>query len=44
MSVAVGEAKLAMIGMSQKNIKAVIADVVDGKIDNPAPDQSEAAV
>ncbi len=42
MSVAVGEAKLAMIGMSQKNIDAVIADVTDGVVDNPLP-QTEVA-
>lgn len=39
MSVAVGEAKLAMIGMSQKNIDAVIADVTDGVISNPLPQE-----
>lgn len=37
MSQAVGQAKLAMIGMSQKNIDAVIADVTDGVVDNPLP-------
>lgn len=44
MSVAVGEAKLAMIGMSQKNIDAVVADVTDGVIDNPSPDESEVSL
>jgi len=44
MSVAVGEAKLAMIGMSQKNIDAVVADVTDGIIDNPPPEESEVSV
>lgn len=44
MSVAVGEAKLAMIGMSQKNIDAVVADVTDGVIDNPIPDESEVSL
>lgn len=44
MSVAVGEAKLAMIGMSQKNIDAVVADVTDGVIDNPIPEDSEVPV
>jgi lambda family phage portal protein len=42
MSTAVGEAKLAMIGMSQKNIAAVIADVTDGVIDQPPPANEEA--
>ncbi len=37
MSKAVGSARLAMIGMSQKNIDAVIADVADGVVDNPLP-------
>lgn len=41
MSTAVGEAKLAMIGMSQKNIDAVIADVTDGIVDNPIPTETE---
>lgn len=44
MSVAVGEAKLAMIGMSQKNIDAVIADVTDGTIDQPLPVEEPAVV
>jgi hypothetical protein len=43
MSVAVGQAKLAMIGMSQKNIDAVIADVTDGVVSNPIPAEEEAA-
>ena len=37
MSKAVGQAKLAMIGMSQKNIDAVIADTTDGVVDQPLP-------
>jgi lambda family phage portal protein len=37
MSKAVGSARLAMIGMSQKNIDAVISDVADGVVDNPLP-------
>lgn len=41
MSTAVGEAKLAMIGMSQKNINAVIADVSDGVVDEPPPVETE---
>lgn len=44
MSVAVGSAKLAMIGMSQKNIDAVVADVTDGVVDNPLPAEEPANV
>jgi hypothetical protein len=44
MSKAVGQAKLAMIGMSQKNIDAVIADVTDGVVDNPLPTEEAANV
>jgi len=43
MSVAVGQAKLAMIGMSQKNIDAVIADVSDGVVNEPLPEETEVA-
>ena len=39
MSQAVGAAKLAMIGMSQKNIDAVIADASDGRVDQPLPEE-----
>lgn len=39
MSQAVGQAKLAMIGMSQKNIDAVIADITDGVVDNAPPQE-----
>jgi lambda family phage portal protein len=44
MSTAVGSAKLAMIGMSQKNIDTVIADVADGRVDNPIPTDPEVPV
>lgn len=42
MSKAVGQAKLAMIGMSQKNIDAVIADTTDGVVDQPIPNEEVA--
>lgn len=42
MSKAVGQAKLAMIGMSQKNIDAVIADTTDGVVDQPIPTEEVA--
>lgn len=44
MSKALAEAQLAMIGVAQKNIDAIIADAVDGTIDNPIPDELEAQV
>lgn len=37
MSTALAQAQLAMIGMAQKNIDAIIADVSDGTVDNPLP-------
>jgi lambda family phage portal protein len=37
MSQALAEAQLAMIGLSQKNIDAIVADATDGTIDNPLP-------
>lgn len=37
MSTALAEAQLAMIGVAQKNIDAIIADASDGTIDNPVP-------
>ncbi len=37
MSTALAQAQLSMIGMSQKNIDAIIADVSDGQVDNPPP-------
>jgi len=37
MSPALASAQLSMIGLSQKNIDAIIADTSDGNIDNPVP-------
>ena len=37
MSKALAEAQLAMIGLSQKNIDAIVADASDGHVDNPLP-------
>lgn len=37
MSTAMATAQLAMIGLSQQNIDAIIADATDGTIDNPLP-------
>ena len=37
MSSAMATAQLAMIGLSQQNIDAIIADASDGAIDNPIP-------
>ena len=39
MSPALATAQLSMIGMSQKNIEAIIADVSDGTVDNPIPEE-----
>jgi lambda family phage portal protein len=39
MSTALAEAQLAMIGMAQKNIDAIIADATDGVVDNPLPEK-----
>jgi len=44
MSTALAEAQLAMIGMSQKNIDAIIADATDGIVDNPLPEEEPANV
>jgi len=43
MSQALAEAQLAMIGLSQKNIDAIIADASDGVIDNPLPTEEASA-
>jgi lambda family phage portal protein len=43
MSQALAEAQLAMIGLSQKNIDAIIADASDGTIDNPLPTEEASA-
>lgn len=37
MSPALATAQLAMIGLSQKNIDAIVADASDGTVDNPVP-------
>jgi hypothetical protein len=37
MSPALASAQLSMIGLSQKNIDAIIADTSDGTVDNPVP-------
>lgn len=43
MSKALAEAQLAMIGLSQKNIDAIVADASDGVVDNPLPAEEEVA-
>jgi hypothetical protein len=43
MSKALAEAQLAMIGLAQKNIDAIIADASDGTVDNPLPTEEEPA-
>lgn len=42
MSKALAEAQLAMIGVAQKNIDAIIADASDGTVDNPLPSEEVA--
>jgi hypothetical protein len=42
LSPALATAQLAMIGMSQKNIDAIIADVSDGVVDQPIPSEEVA--
>jgi len=42
LSPAIASAQLSMIGMSQKNLEAIVADSSDGIIDN-SPEQSEAS-
>jgi len=37
MSAALATAQLSMIGLSQKNIDAIVADASDGTVDNPVP-------
>jgi lambda family phage portal protein len=44
MSTALATAQLSMIGMSQKNIDAIVADVADGQVDNPLPAEEAEAV
>ena len=40
MSKALAEAQLSMIGLSPKNIDAIIADASDGVVDQPLPEES----
>lgn len=44
MSPALAEAQLSMIGLSQKNIDAIISDASDGTVDNALPPETEVAV
>jgi lambda family phage portal protein len=44
MSKALAEAQLAMIGLSQKNIDAIVADASDGTVDQPLPAEQEVTV
>jgi capsid protein len=39
MSAALAQAQLSMIGLSQKNIDAIIADASDGTVDQPLPEE-----
>jgi lambda family phage portal protein len=42
MSAALATAQLSMIGLSQKNIDAIVADASDGTVDNPVPSEEVA--
>jgi hypothetical protein len=42
-SPALATAQLSMIGLSQKNIDAIVADTTDGTVDNPLPAEEEVA-
>jgi hypothetical protein len=44
MSQALATAQLSMIGLSQKNIDAIVADASDGQVDNPVPTEDVADV
>jgi hypothetical protein len=44
MSQALATAQLSMIGLSQKNIDAIVADASDGQVDNPVPTEEVADV
>jgi len=44
MSAALASAQLSMIGLSQKNIDAIVADASDGQVDNPVPTEEVADV
>lgn len=43
MSVALAKAQLSMIGLSDKNIEAIVADASDGTVDEPLPEDTEVA-
>jgi lambda family phage portal protein len=43
MSAALATAQLSMIGLSQKNIDAIVADASDGTVDNPVPTEEVAS-
>jgi lambda family phage portal protein len=43
MSAALATAQLSMIGLSQKNIDAIVADASDGTVDNPLPAEEVAS-
>ncbi len=42
-SAALATAQLSMIGLSQKNIDAIVADATDGTVDNPLPEDTPEA-
>lgn len=42
MSIALAKAQLSMIGLSDKNIEAIVADASDGTVDNPLPEETAA--
>lgn len=44
MSPELATAQLSMIGLSQKNINAIVADASDGTVDNPVPVEEVASV
>jgi lambda family phage portal protein len=44
MSKALATAQLSMIGLSQKNIDAIVSDASDGQVDNPVPTEEVADV
>jgi lambda family phage portal protein len=44
MSVALAKAQLSMIGLSEKNIDAIVADASDGTVDQPLPTEEAANV
>lgn len=42
-SAALAKAQLSMIGLSEKNIEAIVADASDGTVSNPPPAETEVA-